>query len=35
MSNVPPNLRYAKSHEWLKVEADGTAKVGITDYAQS
>jgi glycine cleavage system H protein len=35
MSNVPPNLRYAKSHEWLRVEADGTATVGITDYAQS
>ena len=35
MSNVPPNLRYAKSHEWLNVEADGTATVGITDYAQS
>ncbi len=35
MSNVPANLRYAKSHEWLKVESDGTATVGITDYAQS
>eukprot|EP01012_Entosiphon_sulcatum_P051375 TRINITY_DN70563_c0_g1_i1.p4 TRINITY_DN70563_c0_g1~~TRINITY_DN70563_c0_g1_i1.p4 ORF type:complete len:128 (+),score=15.97 TRINITY_DN70563_c0_g1_i1:465-848(+) len=35
MSNVPPNLRYAKSHEWLKPEGDGTATVGITDYAQS
>ncbi len=35
MSNVPTNLRYAKSHEWLKVEADGTATVGISDYAQS
>lgn len=35
MSNVPANLRYAKSHEWLKLEADGTATVGITDYAQS
>ena len=35
MSNVPANLRYAKSHEWLRVESDGTATVGITDYAQS
>jgi len=35
MSNVPTNLRYAKSHEWLKIEGDGTATVGITDYAQS
>jgi glycine cleavage system H protein len=35
MSNVPADLRYAKSHEWLRVEADGTATVGITDYAQS
>jgi glycine cleavage system H protein len=35
MSNVPADLRYAKSHEWLKVEADGTATIGITDYAQN
>lgn len=35
MSNIPADLRYAKSHEWLKVAADGTALVGITDYAQS
>lgn len=35
MSNVPTNLRYAKSHEWLKLESDGTATVGISDYAQS
>ena len=35
MSNVPGELRYAKSHEWLKTEADGTVTVGITDYAQS
>jgi glycine cleavage system H protein len=35
MSNIPTDLRYAKSHEWLKVTADGTALVGITDYAQS
>ena len=35
MSNIPADLKYAKSHEWLKVAADGTALVGITDYAQS
>lgn len=35
MSNIPADLRYAKSHEWLKVAADGTATVGITDYAQN
>src|SRR5690606_32933910 len=35
MSNVPAELRYAKSHEWLKLSADGTALVGISDYAQS
>ena len=35
MSNVPADLKYAKSHEWLKAAADGTATVGITDYAQN
>jgi glycine cleavage system H protein len=35
MSNVPVELRYAKSHEWLRTEADGTLTVGITDYAQA
>jgi glycine cleavage system H protein len=35
MSTIPADLRYAKSHEWLKPAADGTALVGITDYAQS
>ena len=35
MSNVPDALRYAKSHEWLRLEADATATVGITDYAQA
>ena len=35
MSNIPSDLRYAKSHEWLKVAADGTATVGISDYAQN
>lgn len=35
MSSVPTDLRYAKSHEWVRAEADGTARIGITDYAQS
>jgi glycine cleavage system H protein len=34
MSSVPEDLRYTKDHEWLKASADGTALVGITDYAQ-
>lgn len=35
MSNIPADLRYAKSHEWLRIENDGTATIGITDYAQN
>jgi len=35
MSNVPDQLRYAKSHEWLNLEANGIATIGITDYAQA
>jgi glycine cleavage system H protein len=35
MSSVPSDLKYAKSHEWVKVASDGTAIVGITDYAQN
>jgi glycine cleavage system H protein len=35
MNNIPDDLKYAKSHEWLKLAADGTALVGITDYAQN
>ncbi|MBK7898366.1 MAG: glycine cleavage system protein GcvH [Azonexus sp.] len=34
MSNVPANLKYTNSHEWLRLEADGTVTVGITDHAQ-
>jgi glycine cleavage system H protein len=33
MSNVPSDLKYAKSHEWVRV-AGGIATVGITDHAQ-
>jgi glycine cleavage system H protein len=35
MSNVPSDRKYAKSHEWLKLESDGTATAGISDYAQN
>jgi len=35
MSNIPADLRYAKSHEWARVESDGTVTIGITDYAQN
>jgi len=35
MSNIPSDLKYTKSHEWLKLGADGVATIGITDYAQS
>jgi glycine cleavage system H protein len=30
----PTNLKYTASHEWIKVEADGTITIGITDHAQ-
>ena len=32
--NVPTNLKYAKSHEWVRSEADGTVTIGITEHAQ-
>ena len=32
--NVPANLKYTKSHEWVRLEADGSVTVGITDHAQ-
>lgn len=34
MSNIPADLRYAASHEWARLEADGTVTVGISDHAQ-
>ncbi|VEG13863.1 glycine cleavage system protein GcvH [Moraxella cuniculi] len=34
MSNIPADLKYVASHEWLRLEADGTITVGITDHAQ-
>lgn len=34
MSQVPDSLRYVDSHEWIRIESDGTAFIGITDHAQ-
>ena len=34
MSQVLPELRFARSHEWARVEDDGTVTVGISDHAQ-
>lgn len=34
MSNSPSELRYASSHEWARLEDDGTVTVGISDHAQ-
>ena len=33
--NIPANLRYTSSHEWVRTEADGTVSIGITDHAQA
>lgn len=35
MTDMPENLKYAKTHEWAKLEADNVVRVGITDFAQS
>ncbi|MFT7337918.1 MAG: glycine cleavage system H protein [Marinobacter maritimus] len=34
MSETPPDLKYIETHQWVRVDADGTATVGITDFAQ-
>jgi glycine cleavage system H protein len=34
MSNVPPDLQYTKTHEWVRTLPDGTVEIGITDHAQ-
>ena len=34
MSNIPSELRYATSHEWVRNEGDGTVTIGITEHAQ-
>jgi glycine cleavage system H protein len=35
MMNVPGDLKYTESHEWIRSEADGAVTIGITDHAQS
>ena len=35
MSNVPTDLKYTKSHEWIQDLGDGTVNIGITDHAQT
>ncbi|HEX5056732.1 MAG TPA: glycine cleavage system protein GcvH [Gammaproteobacteria bacterium] len=35
MSNIPEELRYTKSHEWVRDNGDGTWAIGITDHAQA
>ena len=32
--NIPADLKYTQSHEWVRLEADGTLTIGITDHAQ-
>ena len=32
--NIPANLKYTESHEWVRLESDGSVTVGITEYAQ-
>lgn len=34
MSNIPSDLRYASSHEWVRPEGDGVYTIGITEHAQ-
>ena len=34
MSNVPSDLRYTPSHEWVRLHDDGSVSIGITDHAQ-
>jgi len=34
MSDIPSDLKYIDTHQWVRVHADGTATVGITDFAQ-
>lgn len=34
MKPIPPDLKYTKTHEWIKTQSDGTVLVGITEHAQ-
>ena len=35
MSQVPTDLKYTESHEWVRLDSDGVVTVGITDHAQA
>jgi glycine cleavage system H protein len=35
MSNVPADLKYARTHEWVRALSDGNVEVGISDHAQA
>ncbi len=35
MSKVPSDLKFTNDHEWLRLEEDGSMRIGITDHAQS
>ena len=35
MSETPDDLKYSKSHEWVRVNDDGTVTIGVTDHAQA
>ncbi|OZG71418.1 glycine cleavage system protein H [Hahella sp. CCB-MM4] len=34
MSNIPGELKYTSTHEWVRLEEDGTVTIGVTDHAQ-
>lgn len=34
MANIPADLKYTSSHEWIRTEADGSLTIGVTDHAQ-
>ena len=33
--NLPPDVKYTKDHEWIRLQEDGSALIGITDFAQN
>ena len=35
MSQVPPDLKYTKTHEWIRTQPDGSVEIGITEHAQA
>ena len=35
MSNIPADLKYVASHEWIRIDEDGLVTIGITDFTQS